>query len=319
MLFELLSGRLPFMADSQMRLLMMHIESPVPGLDALGAKVPQELYEVVEKALAKKPDDRYQSALDLANALVAALEGARRVGRQDVDAVVAAPGGQGRVTGPRAALAETGIDTSTPQRSERALVTRDTIEPRAKRVLEREVVDKPARRTWLFVAAAAVLVGGGAVVAATSGGEATEPSRVAVAPPTAGEVAVTSPPTSAAPTVAPAPTRLAAGADAGPTTPDVTVAAVAEVAVPDVAAPAPEVVAVADTPPAPPALAPSIALTTDPPGALVLLDGHKLGTTPLSLPRPQAGVSAKLTVKLAGHTPLEQLITRYTADLTLPL
>jgi serine/threonine-protein kinase len=67
-LYEMLSGRVPFEADTSMAVLMKHISeapAPIPGLAP-------ELQVVVDRALAKDPDLRYQSADDLARDLQAA-------------------------------------------------------------------------------------------------------------------------------------------------------------------------------------------------------------------------------------------------------
>jgi len=68
-LFEMLSGRPPFEADSAMTLMMMHVNDPVPDLKSLNPEVPDDLVAVIEKALAKDPNDRYQTAAQMAAAL----------------------------------------------------------------------------------------------------------------------------------------------------------------------------------------------------------------------------------------------------------
>jgi serine/threonine protein kinase len=69
MLFEILSGKPPFEADSAMTLMMMHLNDPVPDLHELYPDTPPELVAITNKALAKNRDERYQSALEMANAL----------------------------------------------------------------------------------------------------------------------------------------------------------------------------------------------------------------------------------------------------------
>lgn len=61
-LFEMLGGRPPFAADSAMSLMMMHVTDPVPDLRAIRPETPPDLTAVVEKALAKNSEARYQSA-----------------------------------------------------------------------------------------------------------------------------------------------------------------------------------------------------------------------------------------------------------------
>src|SRR5512139_3982721 len=68
-LFEMLSGKPPFEADSAMTLMMMHLNDPIPDLDELKPPTPHELIEITNKALAKNRDQRYQTASDMANAL----------------------------------------------------------------------------------------------------------------------------------------------------------------------------------------------------------------------------------------------------------
>lgn len=67
--FEMLAGRPPFEADSAMTLMMMHINDPVPDIRNLNPDVPDDLKAVINKALAKDPNDRYQSAAQMAAAL----------------------------------------------------------------------------------------------------------------------------------------------------------------------------------------------------------------------------------------------------------
>jgi serine/threonine protein kinase/formylglycine-generating enzyme required for sulfatase activity len=68
-LFEMVSGHPPFDADSAMTLMMMHINDPVPDLRKLNPDVPHDLVAVINKALAKNPADRFQTAAQMAAAL----------------------------------------------------------------------------------------------------------------------------------------------------------------------------------------------------------------------------------------------------------
>jgi serine/threonine-protein kinase len=70
-LYELLSGRAPFIGDDDFDLIARHLEDPPPPLaplmpDSTAAAV---LEPIILKALAKQLDDRYASALDMAQAL----------------------------------------------------------------------------------------------------------------------------------------------------------------------------------------------------------------------------------------------------------
>ena len=72
-LFEMVSGQPPFQADSAMTLMMMHVNDPVPDPRKLNPEVPEELIAVINKALAKNPNDRYQTAAEMGSALRKAL------------------------------------------------------------------------------------------------------------------------------------------------------------------------------------------------------------------------------------------------------
>ena len=61
-LYELIAGRPPFPADDPLELVHAHIARPPAPLSTLVATVPDPLARVVERLLAKAPEDRYQSA-----------------------------------------------------------------------------------------------------------------------------------------------------------------------------------------------------------------------------------------------------------------
>ncbi len=70
-LFEMLSGRVPFQADSAMTLMMMHQNDPVPDLHMLRQDTPEELIAIVQKSLAKTRPERYTTAGEMGAALSA--------------------------------------------------------------------------------------------------------------------------------------------------------------------------------------------------------------------------------------------------------
>lgn len=69
MMFEMAAGRPPFEADSALTLMMMHVNDPVPDLREIRPDVPTGFVQVIDKALAKDRESRYQSAGELAKAL----------------------------------------------------------------------------------------------------------------------------------------------------------------------------------------------------------------------------------------------------------
>ncbi|HZI91495.1 MAG TPA: PASTA domain-containing protein [Thermoleophilaceae bacterium] len=70
-LYELLTGRLPFGGDSAVSIALKHISETPPPMSSDGVQIEPNLENVVMGALAKDPDARWQSAEDFAAALEA--------------------------------------------------------------------------------------------------------------------------------------------------------------------------------------------------------------------------------------------------------
>ena len=71
MLYELLTGRLPFGGDSAVAIALKHLSEPPPPMSSDGLAIEPNLESVVLGALAKDPAARWQSAEDFAAALEA--------------------------------------------------------------------------------------------------------------------------------------------------------------------------------------------------------------------------------------------------------
>src|SRR5262249_41918538 len=65
LLYQMLSGRLPFEADNPTALIFQHVYEPPPPLSKTAPHVPPALASIIEKLLAKSPADRHQSAEDV--------------------------------------------------------------------------------------------------------------------------------------------------------------------------------------------------------------------------------------------------------------
>src|SRR3954447_12421645 len=74
-LFEMLTGRPPFRRDNDYATLYAHMSEPAPSPRSIAPDLPPAFDEIVTRAMAKSPDDRYPSAGDLARAAVAASAG----------------------------------------------------------------------------------------------------------------------------------------------------------------------------------------------------------------------------------------------------
>ncbi|HEX6764764.1 MAG TPA: protein kinase, partial [Polyangiaceae bacterium] len=75
MLFQLLTGRLPYEADNPTQVVMMHLTIPVPDPRQVAPEraIPEPLVAVVFRAMAKDSRDRYHDAAEFSEALRAAL------------------------------------------------------------------------------------------------------------------------------------------------------------------------------------------------------------------------------------------------------
>lgn len=73
-LFEMLTGRLPFSGADQQELALAHIRKMPPRISELSPKVPTDLERIVQKALSKEPASRYRSADQLGRILIAYKE-----------------------------------------------------------------------------------------------------------------------------------------------------------------------------------------------------------------------------------------------------
>ncbi len=96
-LFQLVTGRVPFEADNFMSVLTLHLMEPPPTvpaatLNAIGA--PVELAAIINKGLAKDRNERWQTIVEFANA-IRALHGEEALPGHNVN----------RVTGVRASVA----------------------------------------------------------------------------------------------------------------------------------------------------------------------------------------------------------------------
>ena len=69
MLFQMVTGSLPFDADTPLAVVMQHVNTPTPQPDSIIPGIPWGLQAVIMKAMAKSPDERFSSAGEMASAL----------------------------------------------------------------------------------------------------------------------------------------------------------------------------------------------------------------------------------------------------------
>ena len=75
-LFELVSGAWPYVAESRVEMLKAHLIEPIPKLASVraGLRTREQLDRVLERALAKEPNDRFNDATEMLAALAAVPE-----------------------------------------------------------------------------------------------------------------------------------------------------------------------------------------------------------------------------------------------------
>jgi serine/threonine protein kinase/formylglycine-generating enzyme required for sulfatase activity len=79
MLFQMLSGEVPFKANAIPAIMKKHLTEPVPSLSSRGIEVPPQIEAVVRHALEKEPDHRTPSAEDFIAEFRDAMEAASAV------------------------------------------------------------------------------------------------------------------------------------------------------------------------------------------------------------------------------------------------
>jgi serine/threonine-protein kinase len=157
-LYELLTGRVPFDAESAVTIALKHVsEAPVPP-SRLNPNVPPELEQIVLWTLNKNPADRPADA----DQLIAALEHAKATivsgtRGQRTASFVAVGGAAGAVP----AEAATGVPP--PQAPRAAFVAAPPTEapPPETPEPDRSPASSGGRGAWLWVLVAALLIGGG--------------------------------------------------------------------------------------------------------------------------------------------------------------
>ncbi|WP_257460751.1 serine/threonine protein kinase [Archangium lipolyticum] len=315
-LYELVAGRKPFEASSEVALMNAILHEPFTPVSDRRADVPEPLRYIIERALAKDREERYQSCREMQADLERFLLGSgQSVGAFQLAELIS------QLSMPSGMSAPIGTPVSgngsKPRRSQLGVVVpsmptrppppppEDSLSAPRSRVLEVEppteahivshvsLARVPPQRRWVLpaVGAALLLVAGG--VALVSVSRPREPSSPAVS-----AMAVAA----AAPTPAPLPTP-----------PAEVLASSSQV----VAPPKPEAV----EPPAreePPAEEIELHIQVVPRGAVVQLDGEVLPSNPYTGSFPRDGAVHQLRVSAAGFTPLVKEL-RFEKDLMLEL
>lgn len=160
LLFELLTGRPPFVGESPVSVAYQHVREVPKAPSQLNPDVSESVDHIVAKSLAKRVEDRYQSAADMRQDIELVLAG----GTVEAGAQATAVGGAATAVVPAVAA----------KRTERA-------EPGARRAVPEEG-EQGERRWWIagVIGLLLALAGVIAFLMITSGGGEKEPVMVTV-------------------------------------------------------------------------------------------------------------------------------------------
>ncbi|MGH2493741.1 MAG: serine/threonine protein kinase [Ktedonobacteraceae bacterium] len=160
LLYQMLTGELPFDDPDDVKVVKMHLYSPVPSPCERDASVPLELGEVVRKAMAKRPEQRFANVDEMRAAFSAAVEGPlARVTEDDpeIDIELTPPP-------PPAPLRRMSVPLSRPEQRVQPLAATMRRRPRAVKPFAPPVRPRPAglkrrkNRRFALAVAAATLV-----------------------------------------------------------------------------------------------------------------------------------------------------------------
>ena len=84
MLYEMVTGDVPFRADTPMAIVIKHLNAPMPIPHLVNQDIPKEVEEIILKATAKNPDNRYQSADEMATSIEQAISNLSIVSKPEV-------------------------------------------------------------------------------------------------------------------------------------------------------------------------------------------------------------------------------------------
>ena len=135
-IFEMLTGRLPFSGATPMELAMKRITGPPISVRDLRPDLPDRWEAVIAKCLARDPADRFEAAHEIVDALVASAEAASVEGVMastaevaNLDAVESAGsvGGEGTPSPPLRRAAEKPVPSNLPNQISRFVGRTDTL------------------------------------------------------------------------------------------------------------------------------------------------------------------------------------------------
>jgi serine/threonine-protein kinase len=184
MLFEVLTGQVPFERPTQVARVFAHVNDPVPSARATAQAVPESLDGIAMKAMAKRPEDRFATAGELARVLGEALDD-RDAGGRAMRAQTVLSGAANEPT----EVDGTVLDVASP--TERGTAGATDISASTAVGDQPAATAKRRRRTGWLAASAALLVAIAVVLVITLGGNSRR--AASSSSPAAGPVSPTGP------------------------------------------------------------------------------------------------------------------------------
>ncbi len=184
--FEMLTGQVPYDAQTPIGIVHKQITEPVPDMSDLVDGVPVSAQEVINRALAKSPEGRYSSAEELVRALRIALEALEST---EVDEeILSVP----TVAIPDATAPGEFDQPTVSIEKDKAPEQQDVVSPPEKETEKAQVAAKGSKRkipTWGLITAGVALVAVVAVLTQvidlSKPGSESEPSSISPVEPTA--------------------------------------------------------------------------------------------------------------------------------------
>ena len=78
LMYEMLAGTMPFRGETAVEIALKHIKEPMPSVRKINPKVPQSLENVILKATAKNPKNRYNDVRELYDDLKTVMDDSRQ-------------------------------------------------------------------------------------------------------------------------------------------------------------------------------------------------------------------------------------------------
>lgn len=149
-LYELLTGTVPFEGESAVSIALKHFQTPIPSLREFDSRLPQPLENVVLKATAKEPRHRYATVDEMKEDLLTALSPSRRDEKKFI------PPAENEedtlVLDVNAINSEASVATATP-------ISDETINLSKEETEEKPQSQPKKKRRWLWLLIPLILIG----------------------------------------------------------------------------------------------------------------------------------------------------------------